>query len=331
MSPLDASAPVPRMPRGRCAPSPTGEVHLGNASSALLAWLSVRSRGGSFVMRMEDLDRNRVRPGLDLRILEDLAWLGIDWDEGPDRGGPFAPYEQWARRERYSAALERLRTAGRVYPCFCSRKDIAVAASAPQSPGDELRYPGTCRGLDPEQVSPRIELGARHAWRFKVGRDERPVFVDRVHGEWGAEHRAAPGDFVVARADGAPAYQLAVVVDDAAMRIDEVVRGDDLLPSTARQLLLYAALGWKPPTFGHVPLLLGSDGVRLSKRHRGTSLAELRQVGFGAEQVVGRLAWLLGLRERPEPIRAADLMEGFSLERIAPRPAGIRIDPSSWR
>jgi glutamyl-tRNA synthetase len=306
-------------------------VHLGNASSALLAWLSIRSRGGSFVVRMEDLDRNRVRPGLDRQILEDLAWLGIDWDEGPDRGGPFAPYEQWPRLERYATAFERLKTTGHVYPCFCSRKDIAAAASAPQSPGDEVRYPGTCRAYDPEQARLRIEAGARHAWRFKVSRGDRPVFIDRVHGEWGADQPAPPGDFVVARADGVPAYQLAVVVDDAAMRIDEVVRGDDLLPSTARQLLLYEALGWTPPAFGHVPLLLGRDGVRLSKRHQGTSLAELREDGFNVEQVVGWLAWLVGLRERPEPIRAADLVDGFSLERIPPRPAGIRVDPTSWR
>jgi glutamyl-tRNA synthetase len=306
-------------------------VHLGNASSTLLAWLSIRSRGGSFVMRMEDLDRGRVRPGLDRQILEDLAWLGIDWDEGPDLGGPFAPYEQWDRRDRYAAAFERLRTAGRVYPCFCSRKDIAAAASAPQSPGDEVRYPGTCRGLDPEQAIRRIDAGARHAWRFKVSRDDRPRFIDRVHGEWGADQPDAPGDFVVARADGVPAYQLAVVVDDAAMQIDEVVRGDDLLPSTARQLLLYAALGWTPPVFGHVPLLLGDDGIRLSKRHQGTSLAELREAGFGAEEVVGRLAWLLGLRQQPGPVRASELIDGFSLEEIAPRPAGIRVDPTTWR
>jgi len=145
-APSDAG---PARPRGRYAPSPTGELHLGNASSALLAWLSIRARGGSFVMRMEDLDRNRVRPHLAQQILDDLTWLGIDWDEGPDLGGPHAPYEQWQRLPSYTAAFERLRRAGRLYPCFCSRRDIAAAASAPQAPGDELRYPGTCRELDP--------------------------------------------------------------------------------------------------------------------------------------------------------------------------------------
>jgi glutamyl-tRNA synthetase len=323
------AAPV-RSPRGRYAPSPTGEVHLGNASSGLLAWLSIRSRGGSFVMRTEDLDRNRLRPGLAERILEDLAWLGLDWDEGPDRGGPFAPYEQWSRRERYAAALGRLRAAGRVFPCFCSRKDIAAAASAPQTPGDELRYPGTCRWLDPDQARRRIEGGRRHAWRFKVEPGQRPRFVDLVRGPWGEDQAEAPGDFVVSRSDDSPAYQLAVVVDDAEMGIDEVVRGDDLLLSTARQLLLYEALGWTPPAFGHVPLLLGPDGVRLSKRHAGTSLRELRESGFGPERIVGRLAWLAGLRPRPDPVAAAELVKGFSLDRVQPAPEGIRVDVSDW-
>ncbi len=260
--------------RGRYAPSPTGEIHLGNASSALLAWLSVRSAGGTLVMRMEDLDRNRVGPGLAERILDDLRWLGLDWDEGPDCGGAHRPYEQWARLERYRAAFERLRGAGRLYPCFCSRRDIAAAASAPQSPGDELRYPGTCRGIEREQARQRIETGARHAWRFRVDPASRPSFDDLVHGPWGHDQTDSPGDFVVFRTDGVPAYQLAVVVDDAEMRIGEVVRGDDLLPSTARQLLLFDALGHPPPRFGHVPLLLGPDGVRLSKRHEGTTLRE---------------------------------------------------------
>ena len=305
-------------------------MHLGNASSALLAWLSIRSRGGSFVMRMEDLDRNRVEPGLAGRILDDLAWLGIDWDEGPDVGGPFAPYEQWVRRERYAAAFERLKGAGLLYPCFCSRKEIAAAASAPQSPGDELRYPGTCRGIDPGEALRRVESGARHAWRLRVAAGDRPVFDDKVRGPWGTDQPLPPGDFVVFRSDGVPAYQLAVVVDDAEMGIDEVVRGDDLLPSTARQILLYRGLGWEPPAFGHVPLLLGTDGVRLSKRHRGTTLRELREAGLGPEQIVGRLAWTVGLRPGPDPVSAADLVDGFALEQVAPAPDGIVVDPSRW-
>jgi glutamyl-tRNA synthetase len=320
----------PARPRGRYAPSPTGELHLGNASSALLAWLSIRARGGSFVMRMEDLDRNRVRQGLAGRILDDLAWLGIDWDEGPDNGGPHEPYGQWARLDRYGIALARLKEMGRAYPCFCSRKDIASAASAPQSPGDEIRYPGTCRDLDPAEAGGRIEAGDRHAWRFRVGADERPSFEDLVHGRWSAENLESPGDFVISRADGVPAYQLAVVVDDAEMGIDEVVRGDDLLPSTARQLLIYRALGWEPPLFGHVPLLLGSDGIRLSKRHESVTVRELRERGFSAEELTGRLAALLGLRPSARPVAASELVEGFALADLEPAPGGLVVDPLTW-
>ena len=330
IAPGDRAGPL-RLPRGRCAPSPTGELHLGNASSALLAWLSIRARDGSFVMRMEDLDRNRVRPGLAGRILDDLTWLGIDWDEGPDLGGPFAPYEQWARRDRYRAAFERLRDDGRLYPCFCSRKEIAAAASAPQTPGDEIRYPGSCAGIDPgEALATRARAGSATPGGCACRRTSGPPSSTGCAAPGARTSRRRRATSCVFRSDGVPAYQLAVVVDDAEMGIDEVVRGDDLLPSTARQLLLYRALGWKPPTFGHVPLLLGTDGVRLSKRHRGTTLRELRNAGFGPEQVVGRLAWTVGLRPRPEPVSAADLIDGFALEQVPPAPDGIVIDPSGW-
>jgi len=316
------------VPRGRYAPSPTGELHLGNASSALLAWLSIRSRGGAFVMRMEDLDRNRVRPGLAEQILEDLVWLGLDWDEGPDRGGAHAPYEQWARLDRYEAAFERLREAGKVYPCFCSRKDVAAAVSAPQAPGDEVRYPGTCREVDPEQAAKRVSSGARHAWRFSVAPGRGSAFDDLVRGPQRDDR--APGDFVVYRADAVPAYQLAVVVDDAAMGINEVVRGDDLLPSTAKQLLLIEALTFEVPVYGHVPLLLGPDGVRLSKRHRGVTLRELRDRGASPEGTIGRLAHLLGIRPEPGPVSAGDLVDGFRLSDLQAVPDGIMIDTAVW-
>ncbi len=316
-------------PRGRYAPSPTGEIHLGNASSALLAWLSIRSQGGTFVMRVEDLDRGRVRAGLARQILQDLEWLGLNWDEGGGAGGPHEPYDQWSRRARYRAAFARLAEAGKLYRCFCSRKDIAAAASAPQTPGEELRYPGTCLALSADQAANRVDAGSRYAWRFRVEPDCRLGFDDLVHGRWG-DDRAPPGDFVGWRSDEVPAYQLAVVVDDAEMRIDEVVRGDDLLPSTGRQLLLYRALGWTPPVFGHVPLLLGPDGVRLSKRHAGITLRELRDSGWTAEQVVGRLAHIVGLRATPEPVTAHSLVDGFSWAQVPPAPDGIVVDPSEW-
>jgi len=317
------------MPRGRYAPSPTGEMHLGNASSALLAWLSIRSRGGAFVMRMEDLDRNRSRSPLAKQILDDLAWFGIDWDEGPDCGGPHAPYDQWPRLDLYRDAFVRLRDAGRLYPCFCSRKDIAAAASAPQLPGEERRYPGTCRSLEPEEAKRRIQDSARYAWRFRADSVAPIDFDDLVRGRWSA-HGPACDDFVVHRSDDVPAYQLAVVVDDAAMGITEVIRGDDLLASTPRQLVLYQALDLVPPVFGHVPLLLDTEGVRFSKRQEGITLREMREAGWTPERIVGRLAHLLGLRPAPEPVAAGELIEGFSFRDLSPAPDGIVVDPSGW-
>jgi glutamyl-tRNA synthetase len=298
-------------------------MHLGNASTALLVWLSVRSRGGSLVMRMEDLDRPRVVSGAAERILADTAWLGLDWDEGPDRGGPHVPYEQGKRGDRYRQAFDALQDAGRVYPCFCSRKDIAAAASAPQAPGDEILYPGTCRDLDPGEADRRVRAGERHSWRFRVEPDRIPAFHDLVLGRCDGTGRRRPGDFVVQRFDGTAAYQLAVVVDDTEMGIDEVVRGDDLVSSGFRQVLLYDALGLRTPVFGHVPLLLGPDGVRLSKRHEGTSLHELREAGWSASEVVGTLASLLGLTDLREPVEPRDLLPGFSLDRVRRVDGGI--------
>jgi len=307
--------------RGRYAPSPTGELHLGNASTALLCWLSIRARAGCFVMRTEDLDGGRVREGLAEAIYADLRWLGLDWDEGP--------HVQSERREHYAEAFEQLRSAGHLYPCFCSRKDIAAAASAPQEPGEERLYPGSCRRIAPEKARRRIDGGDRHAWRFRVDTRASVEFDDLVQGPQVAAG-AGQGDFVVSRADGVPAYQLAVVVDDAAMGIDEVVRGDDLLNSTARQLMLYRALGYEAPVFGHVPLLVGADGVRLSKRHAGTSVRDLREAGGSAEQLVGRLACLLGLRERATPVAAAELVSGFSLGQLRAASTRILCDPATW-
>jgi glutamyl-tRNA synthetase len=312
--------------RGRYAPSPTGTIHLGNASTALIAWLSARARGGAYVMRLEDLDAPRVVEGAAERILGDLAWLGLDWDEGPDVGGACAPYTQSERLRFYDEAFDRLRQAGFVYPCFCSRRDIQAAASAPQTPGDEVLYPGTCRALGEDEVARRIAAGRAHAWRFRVEEGCAAGFDDLVRGRFDLEPGAI-GDFVVRRADGVPAYQLAVVVDDVAMGITEVVRGGDLLASTVRQILLYRALAAEPPAFAHVPLVLGNDGVRLSKRHQGVTLAEFRDDGVDPEAIVGRLARLLGLRRSAARTRARDLIEGFDLETLR-GVADIRLPPT---
>ena len=306
--------------RGRFAPSPTGPLHLGNARTALVSWLAARAAAGRYAMRVEDLDTARVRPGLEAKILDELRWLGLDWDEGPDVGGPAAPYRQSERLAGYADALGRLRAAGLVYPCFCSRAEVAAAAQAPHGPSDEgPRYPGTCAGLTSDQVRRRA-LSRKPSWRFR-SRPGAVRFEDGVHGPCAVDVAAEVGDFVVARADGVPAYQLAVVVDDAAMAVTDVVRGDDLLPSTGRQLLLYDALGLAAPRFAHVPLVVGEDGERLAKRHGALSLGELRARGADPRAVVGLLAEISGLADpgaRPAP---ADLVAAFSLARLPRAPA----------
>jgi glutamyl-tRNA synthetase len=314
--------------RGRFAPSPTGPLHLGNARTALLSWLAARAARGAYLMRIEDLDAPRVRPGLEARILEELRWLGLDWDEGPDVGGPFGPYRQSERVPRYAEALARLREAGLAYPCFCSRSEIAAAAQAPHGPSDDgPRYPGTCASLSRAEAKRRAAARSP-AWRLRV--PPGPVaFVDGVHGAQAVDVAATVGDFVVARADGVPAYQLAVSVDDAAMDVTDVVRGDDLLPSTARQILVYRALGLDPPRFAHVPLVVGEDATRLAKRHGALSLGELRERGADPRAVAGLLAEISGLAPPGVRVHPRDLVAGFDLARIARAPAplsALRVD-----
>jgi glutamyl-tRNA synthetase len=301
--------------RGRFAPSPTGELHLGNARTALLAWLQVRAAGGAFVMRVEDLDGGRVRPGSMEAQLTDLRWLGLDWDEGPDVGGPFGPYLQSQRGTHYEAALDRLSEQGLIFACACSRKDIAAASSAPHGADDEgPRYPGTCRELPPAALQ-----GRPTALRFRV--PAQPVgFHDLLQGHVTLRPSEEIGDFVVRRKDDVAAYQLAVVVDDAAMEITDVLRGADLLSSTARQLLLYRALELREPRWVHVPLLLGPDGERLSKRHGSVTLRDTREAGVRPEAVVGWLASTCGLVEMGEECTAQELVERFSVERLPREP-----------
>ncbi|HZR40835.1 MAG TPA: tRNA glutamyl-Q(34) synthetase GluQRS [Ktedonobacteraceae bacterium] len=297
--------------RGRYAPSPTGDLHLGNLRTALLAWLFARCLDGQFVLRVEDLDRPRVRPGTTQRMLDDLHWLGLDWDEGPDRAGPYAPYTQSERLEIYQHYLQRLQDADLVYPCYCSRAEIAQAAhiaSAPQQGADEgPRYPGICRYLTQAQRR-RHEANHRHpSLRFRVD-DERVVtFTDLLTGTTSQLVQQAVGDFIVRRSDGIIAYQFAVVVDDALMHINQVVRGVDLLSSTPRQILLYEALGFPIPTFGHVPLILDEQGKRLAKRSQSTGLAPLRDAGMTPEQIIGQLATSCSLLDKNQSISPKEL------------------------
>lgn len=301
---------------GRLAPSPTGAQHLGNARTYLLAWLSARSRGGRVLLRIEDIDSPRVKPWAVQQASDDLRWLGLDWDEGPDMPGPAGPYVQTERAHLYEAALQRLIDADRAYPCVCSRSDIAEAASAPHFEHEGPVYPGTCSGWRRSDPLPDDQS---FCWRFRVSNGKRR-FRDRVAGEVQANPALELGDFPITRRGGPAAYHLAVVVDDAAMGITEVVRGDDLLISTVRQLDLYEALGLEPPEFAHVPLVLGADGRRLAKRHGDTRLSWLRESGIAAEKIVGWAAASAGLRESDKPIAASELVDTFDWRRLRRQP-----------
>jgi glutamyl-tRNA synthetase len=300
-------------------------MHLGNARTALLAWLAARASGGAVVLRVEDLDAARVLPGAEARLADELRWLGLDWDEGPDRGGPHAPYRQSERGAHYQAALAQLLAAGHAFPCACSRADVARAASAPHGADEDgPRYPGTCRDLPPAEVEARARAHGRPpVIRFRGG-GARFAFHDDVHGDVDPLGAAGVDDFVLRRADGTPAYQLAVVVDDAAMHVEQVVRGDDLLRSTPRQLALHAALGLRAPRFAHVPLVLGEDGARLEKRARPPSLGDLRAAGREPVMVVGALAASAGLCDAGARVWPSDLVAGFALARVRRAPALAR-------
>jgi glutamyl-tRNA synthetase len=261
--------------RGRIAPSPTGYLHIGHARTFWMAQERANAAKGILVLRNEDIDRARCKPEFVTAMLEDLPWFGFEWQEGPDVGGPFAPYNQSERFSIYRETLGKLERGGSIYRCVCSRRDLQAAAHAPHVEDDnEPIYPGTCRDLKPEQIAAR-----KFCWRFRVPDGEEISFTD---GNFGSQRFVAGkdfGDFVVWRADDVPAYQLACVADDAAMQITEVVRGADLLMSTARQLLLYRALELPAPAFYHCPLLTDASGVRLAKRHDALSLRQLRARG----------------------------------------------------
>jgi glutamyl-tRNA synthetase len=290
---------------------------VGNARTFLVAWLRARQAGGALLLRVEDLDHPKVKHGVTEAMLGDLRWLGIDWDEGPGAEGRHAPYVQSHRTGLYTAALARLAAAGLVYPCACSRRDIAEAASAPHGLDGPL-YPGTCRERFPSWAAAEAARGQAAAIRFRTPRLAHVRFEDAFSGELHAP-AAQIGDFVVARHGGAFAYQLAVVVDDARMGVTEVVRADDLLPSTPRQVLLYRALGQTPPAFVHVPLVVGPDGRRLAKRHGDTRIAHIRDAGAPPQRMVAWLARSLGM-EVGEEATASELIQRFDLARIPREP-----------
>lgn len=288
--------------KGRFAPSPTGIMHLGNVMCALLSWLSAKSKDGTWVLRIEDLDPDRSRRQFADRLMHDLEWLGLTWDEGP--------YFQSERHERYAAALERLCAMDLVYPCFCTRADI-MATQAPHESDGRIVYAGTCRARTYNKKDME-----RAALRLKVP-DREIAFTDGHYGPQRVNLSRHCGDFVIRRKDGAWAYQLAVVVDDAEMGITEVVRGSDLLLSSPQQIYLAELLGYPLPSFIHLPLLCNAQGQRLSKRDKSLDMEALR-ANFTAEEIIGRLAFLTGLKPDDAPCRPEELLKTFSWDKLSP-------------
>jgi len=300
-------------------------MHIGNLRTALAAWLAARSSGGRIVLRIEDLDTPRVRPGSEKSIVDDFRWLGLDWDEGPDEGGHAGPYRQSERQAHYRDAIERLRSAGLAYACECSRAE--VASSAPHGIDGAPVYPGTCRAKSSDLVIERAVLRGRNAaWRFRLPGGAME-WTDSVYGPRSETSSSVAGDMVIARSDGIYAYQLAVVVDDAAMGITDVWRGADLLDSTGRQIHLHRALGHEPPRFGHVPLVLREvDGRKLSKRDRPPAVEDVRLGGLAPERLTAILARSLGL-ESPEQARPADLIPCWNAQKIVRESGTVDTGP----
>jgi glutamyl-tRNA synthetase len=289
-------------------------MHLGNARTALLAWLDARARGGRVVLRVEDLDTTRCTPALAALVRADLAWLGLDWDEETP--------PQSSREAAYAAAVQELAAGGSLFECFCTRRELMLA-SAPHDAADAgRRCAGGCRHLGRRDAAARVADGRRPALRVALP-DAEVTFADRLHGAVTENPGRTVGDMVVRRSDGLHAYQLAVVIDDAQDGVTDVVRGDDLLSSTARQIALQRLLGLPTPAYAHVPLLLGCDGERLAKRHGSPSVADLRSAGRDPGEVVGMLASSLGLAADGERVAAADLAAGFRLDEIARAPSAL--------
>ena len=323
---MDAHLPTVNVhrdvPTTRLAPSPTGALHLGNGRTFLVNWLLARRRGWRVLLRIEDLDGPRVKRGADVQAIDDLRWLGLDWDDGPIYQSPRAPL--------YRTAVERLVRSGQAYPCVCTRKEVDAAASAPHAEDGAAVYPGTCRNRFASIDDARRHAGREPAIRFRVP-DGEVAFDDVFRGRVAIDVARRLGDFVIAKGDGTAAYQLAVVVDDADMSVSDVVRGDDLIESTPRQILLYRALDWadRIPHYCHLPLVIGPDGRRLAKRHGDTRLSAYRAAGASAGDVLRLLATWCGIGAVEEVARASDLLGKFDLARVPRDP--IVFDPSKSR
>ena len=302
--------------RVRFAPSPTGQLHVGNARTALFNWLLARGAGGTFVLRIEDTDVERSTPESEAAIVSDLRWLGLDWDEGPDAGGSVGPYRQSERLHLYGSYAKELLSADRAYFCFCSPEQLQTDRREALEAGRPARYAGRCRRLTPAQAEARIAAGEKPAIRFRVPEDREVIFEDAVRGEV-RFHTDVIGDPIIVRSEGTPAYNFAVVVDDALMAITHVIRGEDHISNTPRQILLYEALGFTLPVFAHLALVMGPDHTPLSKRHGATSVAEFRSKGYLPEALVNYLAligWSPGGNDELVPVE--ELARRFALDKV---------------
>ena len=318
--------------RVRFAPSPTGRLHIGGARTAIYNWAFARANGGTFVLRIDDTDPERSTKENTEQILRSMRWLGLDWDEGPEVGGEHGPYFQTQRADRYRAALQRLIDSGDAYPCFCTPEELEASRKAAQDRGDSFQgYQRTCRDLDPAEARARVEAGEPHVWRLRVPDDRGTIVVDdAVHGPCRFEAKELD-DMVLMRSDGTPTYNFATVVDDGEMGITHIIRGDDHLSNTPRQILVFEALGYPVPTFAHLSMILGPDGKKLSKRHGATSVEEYRDRGFLPEATVNYLA-LLGwsLDGETTIVPPSEVAKHFSLDRISKNPSVFDEEKLAW-
>ena len=318
--------------RVRFAPSPTGKLHIGGARTAIYNWAFARANGGTFILRIDDTDPTRSTEENTQIILRAMRWLGLDWDEGPEVGGDFGPYSQTERLDLYKQTAERLLAEGKAYPCFCTPEQLAADREAAQARKDPFQgYQRRCRDLSPEEAQARIDAGEPYVLRIKVPKDRGNVVInDAVHGEVTFDAKELD-DFVIFRSDGTPTYNFATVVDDALMGITHVIRGDDHLSNTPRQVMVYEAMGAPVPVFAHISMILGADGKKLSKRHGATSVEEYRDAGYLSDAFVNYLALLGWSLDGETTVIPRDVLASqFSLERISKNPATFDPKKLDW-
>ena len=323
---------MPSQVRVRFAPSPTGRLHIGGARTAIYNWAFARANGGTFILRIDDTDPTRSTDENTQVILRAMRWLGLDWDEGPEVGGDFGPYAQTERMDLYRDAVAKLAEKGAAYPCFCTPEQLEADREAARARKDPFQgYQRRCRDIDPDEARTRIEAGEPHVWRIKVPADRGDVVIeDAVHGRVTFDAKELD-DFVIMRSDGTPTYNFATVVDDAAMGITHVIRGDDHLSNTPRQVMVYEALGAPTPVFAHISMIQGADGKKLSKRHGATSVEEYRDAGYLSDAFVNYLALLGWSLDGETTVIPRDVLASkFSLDRISKNPATFDPAKLDW-